>query len=182
MKNGRLIKALPSMVLILAVLLTACATPPSPTPEQRASVDESAMLPLLGHIQLLHRMSPSDLSRERAVLAVKQQTPATQVRMAALLSQQRPSMDLVRALSLLESVLKSTEPEAVSLHPLARILANHFQERLKLEQQNEKLVQQLKDSQRRGSELQDKLDALADIERSLPARPTAGDTLPGAAR
>jgi hypothetical protein len=51
---------------------------------------------------------------------------------------------------------------------------------LRLETQNEKLLQQLKDSQRRSSELQEKLDALTDIERSLPARPTAGSNPPGA--
>ena len=48
--------------------------------------------------------------------------------------------------------------------------------------QNEKLAQQLKESQRRSGELQEKLDALADIERSLPVRPTAGENLPGAPR
>ena len=99
-----------------------------------------------------------------------------------LLGQVRGPMDLYRALALLEAVLKSGDPAAASLHPLARTLANQYQERLKLEMQNEKLAQQLKESQRRSGELQEKLDALADIERSLPVRPTAGENLPGAPR
>jgi len=53
---------------------------------------------------------------------------------------------------------------------------------LKLEAQNDKLLQQLKDSQRRSSELQEKLDALTDIERSLPVRPTPAGNAPGVPR
>jgi hypothetical protein len=48
--------------------------------------------------------------------------------------------------------------------------------------QNEKLTQQLKESLRRSGELQEKLDALADIERSLPVRPNPADNLPGPLR
>jgi hypothetical protein len=89
---------------------------------------------------------------------------------------------IVRALGLLDGVLKSREPAAASLHPLARALASQYQERLKLESQNDKLLQQLKDSQRRSSELQEKLDALTDIERSLPVRPTPAGNAPGVPR
>ena len=181
MKACRLSVGFPVFVLLASTLLAGCVTPPVPVDEKHAkhakyaTVDESAMLPLLGYFQLLQRMSPQELARERIVLAAMPQTPVTLVRMAALLGQPRAPMDLARALGLLESVLKSTEPVAVSLLPLARTMTVQYQERLKLEQQ-------LKESQRRSGELQEKLDALADIERSLPARPTAGDTLPGATR
>ena len=188
MKACRLREGFPVIVLLVSSLLVGCVTPPVPVDEKHAkhakyaTVDESAMLPLLGYFELLQRMSPQELARERIVLAAMPQTPVTLVRMAALLGQPRAPMDLARALGLLESVLKSREPVAVSLLPLARTMTVQYQERLKLEQQNEKLLQQLKESQRRSGELQEKLDALADIERSLPARPTAGDTLPGATR
>ncbi|MCU0811333.1 MAG: hypothetical protein MUE59_09915 [Thiobacillaceae bacterium] len=171
--------------LLAAALLAACASGPAPEPAASLPltvprVDEAAMLPLLGHLQLLQQMSPQELQRERSVLAAIPQTPATQVRLAMVLGQVRGPSDLVRALGLLDAVLKSSEPAAASLHPLTRALASQYRERLRLETQNEKLLQQLKDSQRRSSELQAKLDALTDIERSLPERPTAGSNAPGA--
>ena len=58
-------------------------------------------------------------------------------------------------------------------HPLARQVADNYQERLKLESQLDRQGQQLKESQRKASELQDKLDSLADIERTLTPRPRA---------
>ena len=58
--------------------------------------------------------------------------------------------------------------------PLARTLATQYRERLQLVRQRERLRLQLQDSEQRGDELQDKLDALTAIERSLPVRPTGG--------
>lgn len=76
--------------------------------------------------------------------------------------QSRPP-DLARASNLLESVMKSTHPHAVNLAPLARLLHDQYGERQRLEQQ-------LREAQRRGDQLQEKIDALSAIERSLPAR------------
>ena len=82
-----------------------------------------------------------------------------------------------------------TASNASSLHPLARLMATHYSERQKLESQNSRLTaqmseleQQLGDSQRRNDELQRKIDALADIERSLPKPPAANDAPAGAAK
>ena len=197
------------LALLSCLLLVACATPPekverADTPSVK--IDETAMLPLLGYLQLLNRMTPQELLRERSMLTSIPQTPATQVRLALLLGQPRAPTDLGRALSLLDSVLKSSDPVATNLQPLARLLANQYGERQKLQLQNEKLqvqaeklqiqvdklnaqnekqAQQLNDSQRQTSELQDKLDALANIERSLPVRTPhtpPGEVLPGAGR
>ncbi|MEO8410480.1 MAG: hypothetical protein ABI478_07900 [Propionivibrio sp.] len=175
------------------------------------------MLPLLGYAQLLGRMSAQDQSRERNLLDAVPKTPLTQVRMAMLLAQPRGPMDLTRALALLEDVLKSDDPTATSVQPLAQVLLTQYNERLKLEIQNDKLNQQLnhqlkdikdakdvkevkdakeakemkeaKDSpdrnaqikalQEQNSELQEKLNALTNIERSLPVRPNAGELIPG---
>ena len=198
MITHRLLKT--GLGLISAIMLTACTAPPrmtqdaAPVPvvmaaDKDARMDESAMLPLLGYFQLLLRLTPQELARERAMLAAIPQTPAVHVRMAMLLSLTRAPADLSRAQSLLETLLKSTDPADVSLFPLARLLASQYNERQKIQMQNEKLtaqseqlVQQLKDSQRRSTELQEKLDALASIERSLPVRSPPGDAMPGAAR
>lgn len=175
--------------LLAVLLLSGCTTSPAPPQEALptaavAQTDEAeaAILPLLGYLPLLQRMSPPQLLRERATLTVAPPTPVTQLRLALLLGQPRAVQDLVRALSLLEAVLKSSDPAATSLHPLARVLASQYQERLKLATQNEKLLQQLKESQHHNGELQEKLDALSDIERSLPVRPSSGKKPPGAPR
>ncbi len=178
---------------LLVALLGACVSPP-PAPEPEAAPetpnnsakaiapDETAMVPLLRYGQALQRMSAAELARERALLAATAPTPASHVRLALLLGQARGAPDLSRALALLDGVLKSREPAALSLQPLARTLAGNYQERLKLQMQIEKLSQQLNDSQLRNAELQETIDALAAIERSLPVRPPAIETLPGSPR
>ena len=166
-------------VLCAAALLSACATPPMPAEELPpavavALIDETAMLPLLDYSQRLQRMSPQELQGQRAVLEELPSTPATDLRLAMLLAQPRGPLDLVRALRLLQAVLSAGEPAALSVHPLARTLATQYRERLQLVRQRARLRLQLQDSEQRGDELQDKLDALTAIERSLPVRPTGG--------
>ncbi|MBS1229898.1 MAG: hypothetical protein H6R17_3175 [Proteobacteria bacterium] len=195
------------LAALAITLLAGCATRPAvnvPAPpaavadvdEKIVKVDESSMLPLLGYLQLLAQLSPPELARERAVLLYIPPTPSTQLRLAMLFGQTRAPADLQRALALLDKILRSSEPAAASMHPLARLLTNQYQERLRLQgqgerlqaqserlqAQNERLTLQLSESQRHSSELQDKLDALADVERSLPARPSGRETAPGAAR
>ena len=184
---------LAALAALAAALLAGCATRPTvevPAPptvvaaydEKTAKVDESSMLPLLGYQQLLAQLSPQDLARERAVLLYLPPTPSSQLRLAMLFGQTRGTADLPRAQALLDKVLRANDPAAASMHPLARLLATQYHERLRLQAQNERLLLQVTESQRHNAELQDKLEALANIERSLPLRPTGGETAPGAAR
>ena len=182
-----------ALAALAAALLAGCATRPTvevPAPPvvvaaadaPAARVDESSMLPLLGYQQLLAQLSPQDLARERAVLLYLPPTPSSQLRLAMLLAQTRGTGDLARAQALADQVLRANDPASASMHPLARLLATQYHERLRLQAQNERLLLQVSESQRRSAELQDKLEALANIERSLPLRPTGGETTPGAAR
>ena len=134
-------------------------------------VNESAMLPLLGYYYLLQRMTVPELTRERQMLISLPVTPAVRVRRAMVLGMPRTT-DLPRALTQLEAVLRSRDPEAASLHPLALLLSVQYRERVRLEMQSERLGQRSKESQRQRDELQEKLDALADIERTMPLRPS----------
>ena len=182
-----------ALLAALAITLAAgCATrptvdvPPPPATvanydEKIVRVDESSMLPLLGYAQLLAQMSPQELARERAVLLYIPPTPSSQLRLAMLYGQTRATADLPRAQALLDKVLRSSDPAAASLQPLARMLATQYQERLRLQAHNERLLLQVSETMRRSGELQDKLDALATIELSLPSRPS-GETAPGTAR
>ena len=190
MKMLRGARAVP-LFMVVAVL-AACATPPASDveppkltvapaltpPEPGGGVDETSMLPLLGYQQLLMQQSPAELARERRVLAAVPQTPRTQVRQAMLLGQMRGANDLPGALGLLNKVLRSGDLGAVSLRPLTMLLASQYLERLRLQTQSDKLSAQLSETLQRSGELQQKLDALADVERALAARPGSGEALP----
>ena len=157
-------------VLMLLLALAGCtANPPAGAPA--ALGEDAVQVAPLTYYQMLQRMTPAQIARERMVLAALPPTPTTQLRTAMVLGHPRGPLDLARALSLLDGLLKSTEPTAVGLQPLARLLADNYAERQKLEAQLEKQGQQLKDSQRKAAELQEKIDSLADIERTLPQRP-----------
>jgi len=171
--------ALVSLGALLMLLAGCAATPPAATPSAvtpaapAAVADDAGALPALAYYQMLQRMTPAQIGRERLVLAALPPTPNTQVRTAMVLGHPRGQQDLTKAQALLEGVLKSSDPAASGLHPLARLLADNYTERQKLETQLEKQGQQLKDSQRKAVELQEKIDSLAEIERTLPQRPRA---------
>ena len=187
-----------ALPLWAVTLLAACATPQpadvapqlavAPPPVTAAvKVDESAMLPLLGYLQLVAQFSAADLARERRTLAAIPQTPSAQVRQAMLLAQlqssSRASGDLARAIALLDKVQKANDPVAVSLRPLVVVLFAHYQERQRLLAQNDRLLAQtdrlqlqLTDSLQRAGDLQQKLDALAEVETRLQARPGSGES------
>lgn len=97
--------------------------------------------------------------------------------------QQRPP-DLGRARSRLTGLLAADDEYARALHPYARALLEQINERQRLGAAHDRLAQELEratreleNSQLRSDELQRKLDALAEIERSLAPRGAAG-TLP----
>ena len=168
-------------IVALLSLLAGCSVAPAsapPAPPATAPLtgppaagEDAGALSVLAYYQTLQRLTPAQIARERQVLAALAPGPNTQVRIAMVLGHPRGQPDLARALTLLEAVLKSADNGAVSLHPLARLLADNYGERQKLEGQLDKQGQQLKDSQRKASELQEKIDDLADIERTLPQRP-----------
>ena len=88
-----------------------------------------------------------------------------------LLTLRHDSDDLARAQTLTDGVIKSTEPDALIVKPLARIFAADYAEMRRLSDQADKLSQQAKESQRRVEQLQQTLEALKAIERTLPAPP-----------
>lgn len=73
--------------------------------------------------------------------------------------------ELPRAIGLLDAVLASRDANARALLPLARTLHEQYTERLRLEQQ-------LREAQARAGQLQEKIEALSAIEKSLPVRPS----------
>ena len=165
----------PGIALVLFLGLSGCSSSP-PTKESTlpevVAPTPSAMLPL-AYYQMLSRMTQAELGRERMVLAALPHGANTQVRMAMLLGHPRAQQDLSRAIALLENALKSTDPTSIGLQGLARLMADNYIERQKIEAHLDRQGQQLKENQRKLVELQEKIDGLADIERTLPQRPRA---------
>jgi DNA repair ATPase RecN len=89
------------------------------------------------------------------------------LRWALALSQTLQVQDTQKALGLVQEVLESPDEQSVALRPLAHLLGQMLREQRRLDAQNERLSQQLRDNQRRVEQLNDRLEAMRAIERSL---------------
>lgn len=166
----------------LCALLGACASkkpqpapPPEPAPvvivTQAAPVDDVA--PLLSYHQSLRRMSQGELLKELSGLMQQKRSPRLSVQMAMVLMLTRGGGDLARAQSLLDNVANSTAAESAPFKTLAQLLSNNCGEMRRLADVADKLAAQQKESQRRIEQLNDMVEGLKNIERTLPARPSA---------
>jgi len=154
----------------LALALAACATwppagEPARTQPERRAADDASLPAMLAYYAAVVR-NPAAAPRERGAA----NGPAHWMQQAILAGQGRPA-DLPRAMQLLEQVLRSPQPEAAGLQPLARLLYDQYGERLRGEQQ-------VREAQRRSEQLQEKIDALTDIERRLPSPSRLPQELP----
>lgn len=139
----------------LALLLAACQTPaPAPEPPPPAEPVCPAPAP------------PPEAKALEAVLAY-----AEDLRKALALSQGRSSADLAQAAAQMEQAASAPEPLAAPLQPLAALLAARLAEQRRLQDGVDKLTQQLRDTQRRNEQLNEKLEALKAIEQTLPGKP-----------
>lgn len=180
-RHRRLARLGPACLLAVSLMLGACASVHNGNatniPVRPLRFDDPGPVPVLAYYQMLSKMSPAELGRERSVLAVLPPTPNTHLRLAMLLGHPRAPQDLGKGIALLDGILKANDPASVSLHPLARVLADNYLEHQREESQLERLGVQLKESQKRAAELQEKIDGLADIERTLPQRARPGRPL-----
>ncbi len=181
-----------SAVLFAAAALVACAAPapppvviavpvpaPSPAASPPAAIPAAAIEPaplalasLLAYADRLRGLPPAELAQEIARLGDGAGAPERQLQLALALLQTRVPADGQRAQALLQRVLSLDTAEAKPLHPLARLLAAQWGEQRRVEEQLERQAQQLRDGQRRIDQLNDRLQALRAMERSLPSRPT----------
>jgi len=134
---------------------------------------------MLSYADKVRPLNGADLSTEISRIGDPGDSPTTQMQLALLLSQTRVPAGLARALGLLQRVIANPAPEAQALHPLARALAARYVEQRRVEDDRDKQVQQLRDSQRRIDQLNDRIEALRAIERSF-ARPNTAPAAPAA--
>lgn len=109
---------------------------------------------------------PAAQAAASAEVLAPEPTPLQQAMQAA----HPRSVNLTRAKALLEGILAAGDDVSRAQHLYARTLLDQINERQRLDAANQRLIQQTKDSQQRVGELQRKIDALADIERTPPAR------------
>lgn len=136
-----------------------------------SSVTPSPVAVLLAYHQNLKALAPAELAREMTELNAQPRTPALALRKAMVLSMSRAGNDLALAQIHLDTVLSSTDPQAEALKPLARLLGTQWSEQRRLSEALDKLNAQARDSQRKTEQLNEKLEALKTIERTLPASP-----------
>jgi len=182
--------ASPLLLLALSLSLAACTlTSPRPTLPSPAEVtlppppaivelppppapDEVG--PLLNYHLQLRKMTQGDMLKELSGLGLQQRSPRVAVQMGMVLMLTRGSGDLARAQALLDSVATSTETETQPFKALAQLLSSNCAETRRLAEHADKLAVQQKDSLRRIDQLNEMLEGLKTIERTLPARPAPG--------
>ena len=154
--------------------------PPAPTIVYVPTVEpvDTAARHLLAYQDTLAKLNPTDLSRELGRLGDGAGSVQATMDLALALGYTRASGDLAKGQSLLEQVIGNPSPEAQAWHGLARLLSSRYAEQRRAEEQTERVNQQLrdtqKDNQRKLDQLNEKLEALKSIERSLNTRNTPG--------
>lgn len=155
----------------MAMGLAGCATPPPEAPTATiklihapSNVDE-----LLAYSAVLRKMSPAELGRELQRANAYPAGPATSVRRAMVIAATRDPIDLARAEAQLWNVMADNSVEAEKLKPLVQLLVGQYTDLRRLADNAEKSAVQAKDAQRRVDQANEKLEALKNIERSLPA-------------
>jgi len=140
----------------LLLLLAACQTPaPQPLPPAPACPEPPAP------------PAPADDGPKAT------QSYAADLHKALLLGQGRSAADQAQAAVQLEALSASTDPQVEPFKPVVTLLAARLVEQRRLQDNVDKLNQQLRDSQRRNEQLNEKLEALKAIEQTLPAKPGA---------
>ena len=173
-----------------ASAVVAAPPPPPPPPAAAPSpqdLTDVASRRVLAYHDQLRMLSGPDLAGEVARLNaqlpgnVATSSPGIALEFALALAQTRNPGDLQRAIGIVDQIVRSSAPELLPWQPLARLLATRFGEQRRVEDQLERQGQQLRESQRNVQQLNEKLEALKAIERSLNNRaPAAGAPAPPA--
>ncbi len=166
----------------------APAAAAEPLPEEAASSAQPADRPaeprrpgpvaqLLAYSDRVVAFSPAELTAEIARLTpLQDESVQRQLELALALGQTRQPVDTARALGLAQRVL-AHPGNSSTLQSFARMLETRFLHMRRLEDQLDRQTQQLREVQRRNEQLNERLEAMRAIERSLNARPGG----PGAA-
>ena len=151
-------------VFLAGLLLTlgACATPPEPPPARHSHAELDAPA-LLGELARVTALSAEQRRRELAVLEERRLDNARRFQLAALLEREDSVDALERSLKSLGAI---TNFDARA-QPLVELMKKSLKTRIELKQQTA-----------RAQELQDKLDQIKALEKSLQQRNTPDKAMP----
>jgi hypothetical protein len=160
--------------------------PPAPAPPDPADAADLASRRFLAYHDQVRQMPANDLANEitrlsALVSASPTSAPADSVlELSIALAQQHNGGDLARAIALLEPLTKSSASELAAWQPLARLLLGRVAEQRRLEDQLAREAAQRREQQRSLQLLNEKLEALKAIERSMTTRPPGAPAAPAA--
>jgi hypothetical protein len=167
MKN----KKLPVLLwLLLAMAGCASRAPQAPTTTIKLVATADSLDDLWVYYRSLRRLSQQELARELQALNARQGGTMLAMEKALALGLTHDSTDLVRAQVQLNNVLMATDADTSGFKPLAELLYGNYAEMRRLAESAEKANQQSRENQRRLDQLNEKLEALKNIERTLPGQ------------
>lgn len=160
-------------------VVVVVAPPPAPAQPSAQELADAATRRVLAYQEQLRTLPGAEVAAE--VGRLNNQLPSLQgaswaasaLELALALAQTRNPGDLTRAIGLVDPVARSAAPEFQPWQPVARLIAARLAEQRRLEEQVERQAQQLRESQRNVQQLNEKLEALKAIERSLNNRAPA---------
>lgn len=166
--------------------LTVTPVQPPPLQPPVALETEARQVPdvitaLLTYAERLRVLNPTDLAAEIVVLGDPGNVPLRQMQLALALMHTHLPADTARSLGLMQRVVGHPGPESLQLKPLARLMVERLTEMRRLEEASERHLQQQRESQRRIEQLNERLEAMRAIERSLNSRPSAAPAPPASA-
>lgn len=190
--SGTLVPLVALIPLVVSIPLAGCALRPAPTPTpvpvqappaplpppasvpapEPPSGDLGELQSLLIYHQELRALGPAELAREWTGLGAQPRSLALAIRKAMLLGQGRGPAEWAQAQAQLDAALAGAPP-GDPLRPLATLMVTRLADQRRLGEANDRLGQQLRDSQRRNEQLAEKLEALKAIEQRLPVAPGA---------
>jgi hypothetical protein len=156
--------ALPAAAPASAPVQVVAAPAAAPAPANGTNALESA----IGYAERVRSLAPNDLAQEVQRLGDTPYSPLRATQLALALAQSRTPPNTARAQSLLQRVQADPTSEAAGLQPFARLIAAQLTEQRRADEQAERQAQQLRDAQKRIDQLNDRLEAVRAIERSLP--------------
>ena len=159
----------------VVVAVPGIVTPPPPSIVTMITGRPESTLNATGQMLVfadrVRSLTGAELGAEVARIGDPGDSAPAQMHRAIALAATRVPADLARALGLLQRVIASQASDAAPIQPLARALAARYLEQRRIEDDRDRQVQQLREAQRRIDQLNDRLEALRAIERSV-TRPT----------
>lgn len=156
----------PAPALALATVPPVASAPAAAAPGTPAS--PPALMAALGYAERVRALPSQELGQEIQRLGERSYAPLEATQLALALGQTRVASNQVRAQTLLQRVLADPASDAQGLQPFARLLSAQIADQRRADEAAERQAQQLREAQRRIEQLNDRLEAVRAIERSLP--------------